>query len=140
MSCRYPAFSFNLYPQIDFSSILKTLDPMADEKHPAPRKSRGSESSSGVVHIEKADLGSEKPVIHEEHGPLIDDQQTHPEVVDDEAISKLWWSKVRHELREPLSEFFGVFIMILFGDGVVAQVVLSSGEKGSYQSISWGWG
>jgi hypothetical protein len=23
---------------------------------------------------------------------------------------------------------------------VVAQVVLSGGEKGSYQSISWGWG
>ena len=28
----------------------------------------------------------------------------------------------------------------MFGDGVVAQVVLSKGEKGDYQSISWGWG
>ena len=28
----------------------------------------------------------------------------------------------------------------MFGDGVVAQVVLSGGEKGDYQSISWGWG
>ncbi|GAB7348696.1 hypothetical protein MBLNU459_g7439t2 [Dothideomycetes sp. NU459] len=28
----------------------------------------------------------------------------------------------------------------MFGDGVVAQVVLSNGEKGNYQSISWGWG
>jgi aquaglyceroporin related protein len=43
-------------------------------------------------------------------------------------------------MREPFSEFFGVFIMILFGDGVVAQVVLSGGTKGNYQSISWGWG
>ncbi|RAL66044.1 hypothetical protein DID88_005705 [Monilinia fructigena] len=43
-------------------------------------------------------------------------------------------------MREPFSEFFGMFILILFGDGVVAQVVLSSGEKGEYQSISWGWG
>jgi len=43
-------------------------------------------------------------------------------------------------MREPFSEFFGVFILILFGDGVVAQVVLSSGKKGDYQSISWGWG
>ncbi|KAF2215477.1 hypothetical protein CERZMDRAFT_57026 [Cercospora zeae-maydis SCOH1-5] len=34
----------------------------------------------------------------------------------------------------------GVFILIMFGDGVVAQVVLSRGEKGDYQSISWGWG
>jgi aquaglyceroporin related protein len=52
----------------------------------------------------------------------------------------LLWSRIRHELREPFSEFFGVFIMILFGDGVVAQVVLSKGQKGDYQSISWGWG
>ena len=28
----------------------------------------------------------------------------------------------------------------MFGDGVVAQVVLSNSEKGNYQSISWGWG
>ena len=28
----------------------------------------------------------------------------------------------------------------MFGDGVVAQVVLSGGTKGDYQSISWGWG
>lgn len=28
----------------------------------------------------------------------------------------------------------------MFGDGVVAQVVLSDLEKGDYQSISWGWG
>ncbi|TQS32675.1 hypothetical protein Golomagni_07005 [Golovinomyces magnicellulatus] len=31
-------------------------------------------------------------------------------------------------------------VLILFGDGVVAQVVLSKGVKGDYQSISWGWG
>jgi hypothetical protein len=27
-----------------------------------------------------------------------------------------------------------------YQDRVVAQVVLSKGEKGAYQSISWGWG
>lgn len=57
-----------------------------------------------------------------------------------EATHNLWWSRVRHALREPFSEFFGVVVLILFGDGVVAQVVLSNGTKGSYQSISWGWG
>jgi aquaglyceroporin related protein len=41
---------------------------------------------------------------------------------------------------DAFSEFFGTFIMIMFGDGVVAQVVLSDGKKGDYQSISWGWG
>lgn len=27
------------------------------------------------------------------------------------------WSNVRHILREPLAEFFGIFILVLFGDG-----------------------
>jgi aquaglyceroporin related protein len=31
-------------------------------------------------------------------------------------------------------------ILILFGDGVVAQVILSNNTKGDYQSISWCWG
>lgn len=43
--------------------------------------------------------------------------------------------------------FWGVFIMVMFGDASVAQVLLSTGETtapggegfGSYQSISWGW-
>lgn len=62
--------------------------------------------------------------------------------------SDLWWSKIRIALREPFSEFFGTFVMVLFGDGSVAQVLLSAGQKsapgadgyGAYQSISWGWG
>jgi aquaglyceroporin related protein len=33
----------------------------------------------------------------------------------------------------------GTFILIMFGDGVVAQVVLSGDKAGDYQSISWGW-
>lgn len=54
--------------------------------------------------------------------------------------------RIRFVLREPLAEFFGVFVMILFGCGSVAQVLLSTGLKsapggdgwGQYQSISWG--
>lgn len=50
------------------------------------------------------------------------------------------WGQICHGLREPLSEFFGTLILILFGDGVVAQVTLSQNQRGDYQSISWGWG
>lgn len=50
------------------------------------------------------------------------------------------WSRIRYALREPFSEFFGTMILILFGDGVVAQVTLSQDQRGDYQSISWGWG
>jgi len=59
----------------------------------------------------------------------------------------LIWSRVRLALREPFAEFFGTFIMVLFGDGSVAQVLLSAGQvaapgkngSGNYQSISWGY-
>lgn len=62
---------------------------------------------------------------------------------------ELLWSRIRLALREPFAEFFGTFIMVLFGDGSVAQVLLSASNTtqtiapgmdgyGSYQSISWG--
>ena len=62
---------------------------------------------------------------------------------------ELLWSQIRLALREPFAEFFGTFIMVLFGDGSVAQVLLSAGNStstiapgmdgyGNYQSISWG--
>lgn len=50
------------------------------------------------------------------------------------------WPRIRHKIREPLAEFLGTMLIILFGDGVVAQVVLSSNKNGAYQSISWCWG
>ncbi|KAK5153545.1 hypothetical protein LTR04_006183 [Oleoguttula sp. CCFEE 6159] len=61
---------------------------------------------------------------------------------------ELLWSRIRLALREPFAEFCGTLILVLFGDGSVAQVLLSAGQKsapggngfGPYQSISWGWG
>lgn len=73
-----------------------------------------------------------------EHGAGID--HLIPEEYVTQQQPKLLWSRIRHTMREPFSEFLGTFIFILFGDGVVAQVVLSKGTKGDYQSISWGWG
>lgn len=73
---------------------------------------------------------------HAEHGPGVDHQ-----IPQAEAIQKnpdLAWSKIRRFMREPFAEFFGTFILIMFGDGVVAQVVLSGGKAGSWISINWG--
>lgn len=42
--------------------------------------------------------------------------------------------------RELLAEFLGTFVLIVFGVGVVAQVVLSKGTAGSYLSINLAWG
>ncbi|KAG7138627.1 Aquaporin-3 like protein [Verticillium longisporum] len=51
-----------------------------------------------------------------------------------------FWSRVRCYCQDGFSEFIWTFILVLFGDGVVAQVVLSRGTKGEFQSINWGWG
>ncbi|KAL1849103.1 glycerol channel [Diaporthe australafricana] len=77
---------------------------------------------------------SGRMVEHREH-------LTPPETpVDFAQEPETIWFKVRRHLQEPFSEFFGTMVMILFGDGVVAQVVLSNNTRGDYQSITWGWG
>jgi MIP family channel proteins len=43
-------------------------------------------------------------------------------------------------VREALAEFLGTFTLIVFGVGVVAQVVLSRQTAGSYLSINIAWG
>lgn len=57
-----------------------------------------------------------------------------------EPREELWWSRMREYGADFFSEFGGTMVMILFGDGSVAQVTLSDNMKGEYQSISWGWG
>jgi MIP family channel proteins len=47
---------------------------------------------------------------------------------------------VSNSTREALAEFFGTFVLIVFGVGVVAQVVLGGGKNGEYLSINLGWG
>src|SRR5437879_13432979 len=42
--------------------------------------------------------------------------------------------------RELLAEFLGTFTLIVFGVGVVAQVVLSKQTAGTYLSINIAWG
>ena len=99
-------------------------------------ETRASVDNTNNSSPEKRQSISHRP--HAEHGPLIDHIVPQADVV--QASPELLWCRIRATLREPFSEFFGVFILILFGDGVVAQVVLSNGTKGDYQSISWGWG
>ena len=96
---------------------------------------RTSELGNKLSKLEtvRADLGLHpNPPIDEEH-------KVH-------EYQALLWSRIRLILREPFAEFMGVFIMVLFGNGSVAQVLLSTGNPsapggdgwGGYQSISWG--
>ncbi len=43
-------------------------------------------------------------------------------------------------LRELSGEFLGTFIILIFGNGVVAQTVLSNNANGSYLAINLAWG
>jgi aquaglyceroporin related protein, other eukaryote len=91
-----------------------------------------STSSSGPYPIRSALGLHEKPPVHEDH--------------QDHIHHQLLWSRIRLTLREPFAEFCGTAIMVFFGNGSVAQVLLSAGNKaapgangyGAYQSISWG--
>lgn len=38
------------------------------------------------------------------------------------------WARWRRIIREPAAEFLGTMILILFGDGVVCQVILPTGR------------
>lgn len=54
-------------------------------------------------------------------------------------------SKFRQAIREPMAEFFGVAVFVIFGTGVDCQVVLStnkgvaSSPKGDFLSVNFGW-
>lgn len=49
-------------------------------------------------------------------------------------------------MREPFAEFWGTAVMVMFGNGSVAQTLLSAGQTaapggngfGAYRSINWG--
>ncbi|KAF7422673.1 hypothetical protein PC9H_010829 [Pleurotus ostreatus] len=64
---------------------------------------------------------------------------------DEDSVQLNWWAKYRDMIREPAAEFIGTAILIVFGNGVNCQVVLSgvsgvaSSAKGDYLSINFGW-
>jgi len=99
------------------------------------RECRSSESISSLLLGKIGAPIDQEPVKHD--GNELDYER---------HIKKYLWSRIRHSIRDPLAEFLGCFILIIFGDGSVAQVVLSSNpdlpkgsqNKGAYQSISWG--
>ncbi|MEX2285477.1 MAG: aquaporin [Planctomycetaceae bacterium] len=46
----------------------------------------------------------------------------------------------KQTFRQAIAEFLGTFVLVVFGVGVVAQVVLSGQTAGQYLSINIGWG
>ena len=54
-------------------------------------------------------ISSEGSGAYAEHGPGIDHKI--PQELEIQSKPDLLWSRVRHTMREPFSEFFGVFIL-----------------------------
>jgi len=94
--------------------------------------------------------GPKASAEHVEHHKSMSSTASGSTVEDDQLLDHYTrypnrWSKIREVLREPMAEFFGVMILIIFGAGVDCQVTLSGNtgvapsQKGSYLSISFGW-
>lgn len=109
---------------------------------------RTHSSNDKDLHISYQTATDERPVLvtSDSNGKVVEHREHRhlgpPFSTDDHLLTEAEavWYRIRRFMQEPFSEFFGVFTMILFGDGVVAQVVLSNSTKGDYQSISWCWG
>lgn len=111
---------------------------------PSPTSRKISTPASDEVTFTHQDIAYP---YHAEHGPPIDNAVKNRELEEDYGHHHDYvWSRVRHTMRDAFCEFMGTMIMIIFGDGSVAQVTLSenlalpksSQNKGEYQSISWG--
>ncbi|ODV97407.1 hypothetical protein PACTADRAFT_49125 [Pachysolen tannophilus NRRL Y-2460] len=73
-------------------------------------------------------------------GPATGLEYPGDEEEKDEPACLNAWSRFRYKYREYFAEFFGTMIMVMFGDGVVAQSTLSDKEYSTYTNISLGWG
>ncbi|RMY63862.1 hypothetical protein D0863_10226 [Hortaea werneckii] len=57
------------------------------------------------------------------------------------------WPHIRTIFQEPLAEFLGTVVAVMFGSGAVAQALLSKSQPqsfpdnyGDWWTVSWGWG
>lgn len=138
----------NVTQQVGAGPTLQSQDDaelFPDRSHPA---SKVSSNNSQALASQK----SQHELEHEAHLSRLREAvglPNQPPILSaHEETEAFTWPSLRVILREPFAEFFGTFIMVLFGDASVAQVLLSAGEPsapgkdgyGTYQSINWGWG
>jgi len=88
---------------------------MADKRPSSSSPAASHDEHVEEIKLQKAGDSSDSDGAYAEHGAGIDHQITQDRAV--QAHPELLWSRIRHYMREPFSEFFGVFILILFGDG-----------------------
>lgn len=88
---------------------------MAEKRLPSQSPTISHDEDIKRIRTPRVGESSDSEGVYAEHGPGIDHQIPQENAV--QADPTLLWSRIRHYMREPFSEFFGVFILILFGDG-----------------------
>ncbi|PHH49935.1 Aquaporin-9 [Ceratocystis fimbriata CBS 114723] len=88
------------------------------------------------------------PAAHDEKLSPTDSQDTHiqhkpsntdPIYNEPSPAGNAIWPRIRQRYQDCFAEFLGTFVIVLFGDSVVAQSVLSDSAAGGYISINFGW-
>ncbi|SNX82913.1 related to channel protein [Melanopsichium pennsylvanicum] len=106
----------------------------------------GRKGSDGTLSVDAAVQSMEGTMIRDpqpaERGFGAEEEQVES---DEEYEFPNKWAAIRYKLREPFAEFLGCFLLMVFGNGINCQVVVSklydpSDAKGDYLSISFGWG
>ena len=152
----YGQTSSSLLPSVDAATWVHNESPRSGEPGVpvggTPQRRATPQEHGKSVHLPSRTLSSTRTSGANadcETGAPIDQEPAklgEDELDFEKQHQKYLWSRIRHSIRDPLAEFLGCFILIIFGDGSVAQVVLSSSpnlpkssqNKGVYQSISWG--
>ena len=106
----FPVTFVKLNPHFNFTSIDSK---MSEEKDILSLPSPTLSHENHAKNLDRTSSSSERE--YEPHIPYQDSQRAQDVALP--AHPDLWWSRTKHLLREPLSEFFGVFVIILFGNG-----------------------
>lgn len=93
---------------------------------------------SDVPTLEKGEHGQMQESVDTKHA--LSEAPSSDLVEEENLLLANPISRLRHKIKEPLAEFIGTMVLIIFGNGVNCQVVLSNLTQGSYLSISFGWG
>ncbi|SJX62038.1 related to channel protein [Sporisorium reilianum f. sp. reilianum] len=119
------------------SDTTETAWATTDDDKPLAFDRKGSEA--GLTAVEGATVVKDPQPVERGYS---EEQEISD---DDEYEFPNKWAAIRYKLREPFAEFLGCFMLMVFGNGINCQVVVSklydpSAAKGDYLSISFGWG
>ncbi|KAI9565618.1 hypothetical protein GHT06_009410 [Daphnia sinensis] len=106
----------------------------------SPAGSRTSPDSPGS--LSKASNTSSELMLNELKKAFNSALAAHPSDGDEDGVSVENMCKRFHVpsvFRAAFAEFLGTYILVVIGNGSIAQSQLTNGEKGDYFTINWGW-